>query len=200
MKTTTTLEVPAPRRSSTVHRIAGCIAALICSTASLQAQEMPEMPKPVKEHEWLQKFMGEWNVEMECSGGPGQEPMKGKGTEKVRMLGGFWVISEGEGEMMGQAMSNILTIGYDTDKKKYVGTWVDSMMNQMWKYEGTVNSEGTTLTLETEGPCPMQGGKICKFREAIEFKGKDQKVFTSSIQGEDGAWTKIVTATATRTK
>ncbi len=158
------------------------------------------MPKPVKEHAWLQKLVGDWESEMECQTEPGKPPMKAKSTEKARMLGGFWVVTEGSGEMMGAPFSSVLTLGYDPEKKKYVGTWVDSMGGYMWKYVGTMNEAGTTLTLETEGPCPMQGGKICKFKESLEFKDNDHRVFTSRIQGDDGEWKVMMTATSTRKK
>ncbi len=175
--------------------------ALICGTTALFAQEMPEMPempKPTQEHAWLEKFAGEWTTEMECTMEPGKEPMKGSATEKARMLGGFWLISDGEGEMMGSKFSNILTLGYDPEKKVYVGTWVDSMTSLLWKYEGTVNAQGTSLTLTSEGPCPMKGGKICKFRETMELKDPNHKVFTSQILEDDGTWKTMMTARSTK--
>ena len=176
------------------------IAALIFSASSALAQEMPEMPKPQSEHKWLQQLAGEWESEMECTMEPGKPPVKNKMTEKARSLGGFWLVSEGSGEAMGSPFSSILTIGYDPGKKKFIDSWVDSMTSTMWKYEGTLGDDGKTLTLETEGPCPMQGGKICKFKEVIVFQDENHKTFTSSIQGEDGNWTTFMSAKSTRTK
>ena len=74
------------------------------------------------------------------------------------------------------------------------------MTSYMWTYTGTVNEAGDTLTLESEGPCPMQGGKICKFKEVMKVTGTDTKTFTSSIQGDDGKWTQMMTATSKRVK
>jgi hypothetical protein len=74
------------------------------------------------------------------------------------------------------------------------------MMSQLWKYEGTLDASGKKLTLETQGPCPLQPGKTFNFREVIEIKDKDTKVFTSSMQGEDGKWTTFVTVTSKRKK
>jgi Protein of unknown function (DUF1579) len=180
--------------------IAVLTAALTISAAALLAQEPPQMPPPVKEHEWLQQLAGEWESEVEIFMVPGQPSIKGKGTESARMMGGFWLIGEGTGEMMGMKMTNMLTLGYDPEKKKYVGTWADSMSSYLWKYTGTVDADGKKLTLDTEGPCPMKPGVTSKFKEVIEIKDKDHKVFTSSILGDDGKWTTMIIAKSTRKK
>lgn len=157
--------------------------------------KMPEMPAPAKEHVWLQQLVGEWETEFECVMEPGKPALKGKGTEKARSLGGFWVVAEGEATMDGMpgAMNSLLTLGYDPEKKKYTGTWVDSMTSHLWKYEGAVDSTGKVLTFECEGPCPTKPGKLSKFRDVTEIKDKNHRVFTSSILGDDGQWTKMVT-------
>lgn len=172
---------------------------LLAGGSFLSAQEPPKMPAPVKEHEWLNQFVGNWNYETEIYMEPGKPPMKATGTEEVKSLGGFWIVSEGKGQMMGKSFDSVLTLGFDPQSKKYVGTWVDSFSSYLWKYEGAVDSSGKTLTLETEGPCPMKPG-IVKFREITEWKGKDERVFTSSMQGDDGKWTTIVRVTSRRAK
>ncbi len=164
---------------------------------ALWAQE-PEVPKPVEQHQWLHHFVGDWDTLQEGSAGPDQPPMKCKGTMKSQMLGEFWVVNELQGDMMGTPMKGIQTIGYDEDKKKYVGTWVDSMMNHMWNYEGSVDSTGKILTLEAEGPNFMVPGKKTKFRDAYEVKSEGLIVATSSMLGEDGKWIVFMTGTMTR--
>lgn len=177
-----------------------CLVALLGGAAGICAQEMPKMPLPVKEHEWLKQFSGEWESTSEVIFEPGKPAVKGTSTESARMLGGFWVISEGKGEMMGMTMSSILTLGYDAESKKYIGTWVDSLSGHLWKYEGTVDSTGKILTLETEGPCPKKPGQLSKFRDVTEFKSKDHRISTSSILGDDGKWETTVTVHSHRRK
>lgn len=170
--------------------VLGC--AVICLGGTLSAQEVPEFPKPTKEHEWLQQLTGSWTTEAEMLI-PGGETFKTQGTEEVRSVGGFWTIAENKGDFMGQPFLGVMTLGYDPQKQRYVGTWTDSMSSYLWVYEGRVDDSGKVLTLETEGPCPMAPGTTSKFREVLEIKSKDHKVFSSSIQDESGKWTTMMT-------
>src|SRR5438045_8337211 len=112
-----------------------------------------------KEHEWLQQLVGEWTVEMEAAMAPGQPPTKVTGTESVRSLGGLWVLCEGRSEMPGGGAGTMLmTLGYDPAKQRFVGTFIGSMMSHMWLYEGTLDSAGKVLTLDTAGPSPAGDG------------------------------------------
>jgi hypothetical protein len=168
--------------------------------SGLFAQEVPQFPQPTKEHEWLQQFVGEWESTSQAVMGPGQPAIECKGTASSRMLGPFWVVTESEGDMMGTKIQAVQTIGYDAEKKKYVGSWVDSMINYMWKYEGTIDPSGKKLTLEAEGPNFMTGGKLTKFRDSYEFKSKDHIEAISSMQGADGKWVEFMTGQIRRKK
>jgi hypothetical protein len=161
--------------------------------SGLYAQETPEAPKPTEEHQWLQQFVGQWESTAEAALGPGQPTITCHGKATSRMIGGFWVVTESEGEMMGTKIHALQTIGYDPAKKKYIGSWVDSMFNHMWEYEGTVDSSGKKLTLEAQGPNFMAGGKPTKFRDSYEFKSKDHIEAVSSMLGEDGKWVQFMT-------
>lgn len=172
----------------------------LLSPAYLVAQEAPKAADPAKEHEWLQQFVGEWQTESEGSMGPGQPTIKCTGTIHSRKLGPFWIVSEMNTEMMDTRITGVQTIGYDAKAKKYVGTWVDSMMDHMWQYEGTVDPSGKTLTLEAEGPNFMSEGKVTNFRDAYEFKSENHIVMTSSMLGDDGNWVTFMTGNARRKK
>jgi hypothetical protein len=172
----------------------------LCAPSLLLAQELPMFPQPVKEHEVLKQFVGEWNTMSEGVAGPDQPAMKCEGKIKSKMLGGFWVVNEMESNTPGFQMTGLQTVGYDMKSKKYVGTWVDSMMNHMWKYEGNWDEAGKVLTLQAEGPNFMEGGKSAQFRDIYQFKTKDQIAISSQMQGEDGKWVTFMTGTATRKK
>ena len=155
-------------------------------------------PAAGREHEWLQRFVGEWEAEIEACLVPGQPALKSTGVEHARMLGGFWLVSEGRNTAF--PFSFVFTLGFDPRKSRYVATWVDTMSSHLWTYEGEVDKSGEILTLETEGPAPMAQGKHVRFRETTRFTGADRRVFTSSIRGEDGTWSTMLTVNSWRKK
>jgi len=157
--------------------------------------------KPAKEHEWLQKLVGNWTSEMECVMGPDQPPMKSKGTESVRSIGGLWTMGEGKGDTPdGTPVTSFMTLGYDPTKRRFVGTFIASMMTHMWVYEGALDGSGKVLTLDTEGPVFGAEGKMTKYKDIITFIDDDHRTLTSRILGEDGEWTEFMTAHYRRTK
>lgn len=174
----------------------------VLSLTAVSAAQPPEefFPAPVKEHDWLKQFAGEWTSESKASMGPGQPEMECNGTMSARMLGGFWTIVEMQGDMQGTQVNAVMTVGYNVEKKTYIGTWVDSMQDHMWKYEGAVDDTGRKLVLEAEGPDFTQPGKTTKFRDAWEFKSADHIELTSAMLGPDGKWTTFMTGQIRRRK
>ena len=155
--------------------------------------------EPQKEHAWLQQLVGEWAYETECSMEPGKAPEKFSGVENVRPLGDLWILCEGRGQMPGGGeATTLMTLGYDTAKKQYVGTWVGSMMAYLWVYEGSMDAEGKVLTLSAEGPNCMEEGKMGKYRDVIEIKDRDHRLLTPHMLGDDGEWRPMMTVTYRR--
>lgn len=168
-------------------------------TTSDKEQETCMPAEPQAEHHWLHKLVGEWTYETEVLLEPGNSPEKCKGTESVRSLGGLWILAEGHGEMPGGgAATMLLTLGYDPQKKRYLGTWVGSMMTHLWVYDGALDAEEKTLTLDSEGPDMSVEGKMAKYRDVIEFKSDDQRTLTSHMLDADGKWHVIMTASYRR--
>ncbi|MDQ8730600.1 DUF1579 domain-containing protein [Bradyrhizobium sp. LHD-71] len=158
-------------------------------------------PDPTKEHLWLQRMVGDWDMEGECVMGPDQPPMKSKSFEQVKPIGSLWVIGEGEGEMPGGgAALTRITLGYDPQKGRFVGTFIGSMMTHLWLYEGTLDAAGKVLTLDCEGPSFAGDGTMAKYQDIIEMKSDDHRVMTSRVQGADGKWTHFMTANYRRKK
>jgi hypothetical protein len=158
--------------------------------------------QPEKEHQWLQKLVGEWTYEVEASMGPDKPVEKFTGSESARMIGDLWVQCEGRGQMCdgnGTAVT-VMTIGYDPEKRRFVGTWIGSMMTHLWIYDGELNASESALSLNAEGPDFSAEGKMGKFKDVIEFKSDDHRVLSSHMLGEDGTWHEFMTANYHRTK
>jgi hypothetical protein len=148
-----------------------------------------------KEHHWLQQFVGEWVYEAESDAGPGEPPMKTKGSESVRSLGGLWVVGEGQGEMPdGRPATSIITLGFDPQKGRFVGTWFGSMMTHLWVYDGELDPAGKVLTLSAEGPSFSGDGKMAKYQDVFTIKSGDHRVLTARVLGDDGQWNEFMTA------
>jgi hypothetical protein len=136
----------------------------------------------LKEHAFLERMVGRWTVT--ASDMTGQKPWE----ETVRSLQGIWFVAEGTGEMAdGKQATTILTLGYDPGKGKYVGSWIGSMMDYMWTYEGEVEPSGNVLSLYTRGPA-LEGDGLADYREQIAFIDDATRTFTSSARQPDGSW------------
>ena len=173
--------------------------AIAVLTCAVYAQEAPEPSKPEKEHEWLKQLVGEWKTHGKADNGPGQPPFECEGTETTSSIGDLWIVAKGEAHAAGMNVNSMLTLGYDPEKKKFVGTWVDSTYNHLWKYEGPLDDSGKVLTLMTRGPNMMAPGELTNFKEILELKDKDHKTFTSHME-VNGEWVKIMTSETTRVK
>lgn len=143
--------------------------------------------EPQAQHHWLQRMVGRWTAEHECQMGPDGPTWKGKSTEIVRSLGGLWVIAEGEGETPdGGPSHTIMSLGYDPQKGKFVGSFVASMMANLWIYEGLLDEKGQKLTLNTDGPDFSGGAHLRQYSDVIEFLDDNHRTLTSYSLGDDG--------------
>jgi hypothetical protein len=157
--------------------------------------------EPQKEHHWLQKLVGDWSFENECIMGPDQPPSKHTGTETVRSIGGLWTIGEGTGPGPdGSEMKFIMTLGYDPQMKRFVGTFIASMTTYLWTYNGSLDAAGKVLTLDAEGPDFSGGPNLVKYQDIIEFVNDDHRTLKSQLLGPDGKWNQFMTAHYRRRK
>jgi len=153
--------------------------------------------EPQQGHQWLQRLVGEWTY---ASEDPARLGVSWTGTESVRSLGGFWVVAESHGEMGGSPATTIMSLGFDPEKQRYVGTWINSMMADFWLYDGELSADGKTLTLAAEGPDMFVDGKIGLYHHVIEFQSDEERTLGARILREDGTWHEIVTTRYQRIK
>jgi hypothetical protein len=145
-------------------------------SAPAQGQEMPS-PKPGPEHAILKKDVGVWDATVETMMERGGKPSVSKGVETNTLLGGgLWLIEDFQAEFLGAPFQGHGITGYDPSKKKYVGTWVDSMSTGLSTSEGTYDPKTQTMTARFEGPGP--DGTPMKMRTTTEWKDANTRVFT----------------------
>jgi hypothetical protein len=145
-----------------------------------------------KEHGWLKQLVGEWNVEIDAAGPGGK---KQTGTERVRSLGGLWILAEGRSTTHdGADAATVMTLGYNPEKSAYVGTFIASMMTHMWLYQGWIDRDQNALVLDTEGPSFEDMSKRCRYKDTIRIIDRDYRTLTSSYQGEAAAWYEFMVA------
>ncbi|QYU70346.1 DUF1579 family protein [Leptolyngbya sp. 15MV] len=157
----------------------------------------PFSQPPSPEHGWLHRMLGDWTWEHEGTM-PDGSTARGRGVERVRALGPYWVIGEGEGEMPGGGGMNWkVTLGFNAQTKRFTGTWVGSMMGWLCLYDGALSEDGMTLPLENEGPA-FDGNGLARYRDTVILEQDGTRRLTSEVQGKDGAWTQFMTGTFRR--
>lgn len=175
---------------SVKSRILSLSVALFVALSLVAANAQAQAPPPGPELDLFKKDVGEWDCVIKAWSAPGAEPMITKGTETNRMFGGYWLISEFKGNMMGSDFEGRGTYGYDTKKKKYVGTWIDSMGPYMMQTEGTYDKATETLTVAGESPgpdgvspftytlstCYADGKRVLTMHMQPKGSGADQKM------------------------
>lgn len=184
------------RRAASVALAASLFALTACNALRSGGDEAPpiQFTQPTAQHQWLDQLVGEWDFESSGMSGEGEAPATGKGTMDVQSLGGLWILGDGRMEMNGGSMRAVLTLGYDEGKQRYVGTWIDSVLAHMWRYEGQLDATGRILPLEAEGPSFTEPGAKATFRDTIEIVGPDHWRMSSSMKNKDGSWTTFMTA------
>ena len=154
-----------------------------------------QMPEPQDEHRWLHRLVGRWEGAGECAAGPGEPPITNRMRETFRKLGELWVVSDGEGEAPGAGSArSAFTFGYDPARKRFVGSFVVSVMTHFWTYEGSLDAAGQVLTMDCMGPSFGDPDVLVHYQDSFAFEGEDRRILTSRLRGTDGGWTRFMRA------
>jgi hypothetical protein len=165
-------------------RVAVAIAAGAAVSGAAVAQDMP-MPKPGPEHKVLEMDAGTWDATVETFIPGAPQPMVSKGTETNSMgCGGLCLISDFKGTMGSTTFHGHGTTAWDPGKKKYVGSWTDSMSQGISVGETTYDAATKTATGWMEGP--GIDGKVVKSKALVQYKDANTRVFTMYTPGPDG--------------
>ena len=181
-----------------VLRAVLAFAAAVGMAVTAAAQEMPPLPTPGPEHDVLKMDVGTWDAVVELKA-PDGSTTTSKGVE-TNTLGceGLCLISDYKGELMpGMSFSGHGVTTYDKAKKKYVGSWTDSMSTGLAVSEATYDPATKQATATMEGP--DMNGTVTKTKAVSEHKGPDQRVMTMySLAG--GGEAEVMKITYTRRK
>lgn len=147
-------------------------------------------PGPTREHQWLQRLVGAWEAELAADDAP--QP-SGPWHERGSSIGPLWIMLEGRGETpQGHEATTVMTLGYDARRQRFVGTWIGSMMDHLWVYDGELDPAGRILTLETDGPDMNDPSRTRRYRDVIELDGENRRVLRAEVQEPDGSWRQLM--------
>lgn len=164
-----------------MSRFMWTLALMMVGVLSAVAQEPFAPAQPGPEHKHLHTLEGTWDCKMKMVGAP--EAMDAVATYKVE-LGGLWVSSEFKCDSPAFKFTGKGLDGYDTNKKKYVGTWCDSLSTSLMVMEGTRDEKTKTTTMTGQGY--NEQGKLTKYRNVTKETDPDHFTFQMFMVGDDG--------------
>ena len=100
---------------------------------------------------------------------------------------------------MGMPFTGMGFTGYDNIKKKYVGTWMDTMTTSMMISSGTANADGKSYTFTSTMDDPMTG-KSSPVKETVTIVDDDHHTLEMWSPGPDGKMFKTMEIAYTRKK
>jgi Protein of unknown function (DUF1579) len=155
------------------------ILAFIVCLADVGVSFAQDFPKPGPEHEKLKELVGNWDAVMDMAG------QKSKATATYKSVcGGMWLASDFQGDFGGLKFEGRGLGGYDSQRKKYVGVWVDSLTGSPLSFEGDYDPKTKLMTMTGESLGP--DGKPQKFKSTTETKDKDHFTFKMYMIQPDG--------------
>lgn len=135
------------------------------------------MSDPVKVFD---KDLGEWDAETEVRPRPGAAPIKSQGVATNRLVAGRWLVTDYRSDSGFEGHG---VYGWDADKGKYTGSWVDSMQTAIARGEGSWDPDKRTMTFQVE---VTHGGKTLRYRETTETQSDGVQVYRNYVPTPDG--------------
>lgn len=157
---------------------------MVCLFSSAAFAQQP--PEITKEHKLMHKDVGNWTGTMKVyTGEPNADAMVLPVKETGKLFGGgLWVITDFDaGPFQGHGQ-----FGYDTHKKKYVGTWIDNMNPSISVMEGEFDEAKNELVMAFKGTDPNTG-KMEQMKSISTMDGDDKRKFVMLTKRE-GEWVK----------
>ena len=163
------------------------------------AEQMMPQVQPTRQHAQIRELLGTWDATVEFSPAPGAPPQVSKGTEVVReCCGGLWIVSDFSSDMGDMPFVGHGLFGYDPDKEKYVGVWVDSMTTSLSISEGTYDETKKVFTSWMESKTP--DGQTVRMTLVEESPEANTRISHFLMPGPDGKDAETMKITYKRAK
>ena len=153
---------------------------------------------PGDAHKALEPFVGTWDTKVTSWMQPGAAPMSSTGTSENRWtMGNRFIEQRFNGSWMDQPFEGLGYTGYDNVKKKYVGTWMDSMGTSIMYSTGSADPSGKGMTLTGKMDDPMTGKKM-NVKQVMKVVDNNKHTFEMWSPGPDGKPFKMMEIEYTR--
>lgn len=152
----------------------------------MMAEWMASMqPKPI--HEWLGRFIGEWDTETTMVMDPAAPPMVSKGHATISWkFPGRFIQEDFRGELMGMPFQGFGMTGFDNAKNQLVGIWCDSMGTGFAYVKGSLSPDMTKMSMvgEMDEPATGEMGKAFLYTVTIHSDDHHTMQMQEIIYGE----------------
>lgn len=129
---------------------------------------------PGEHHKVLEMMAGDFKYTMWWKMSPDQPPTSSAGEYKGEMaMGGRFLMTMVNGEMMGQEFHGMGCLGYDNALKKHVSAWIDNMGTGIMRSEGACDASGKVITFSGEMLDPLTS-QMCKYKFVYTIKSNDE--------------------------
>jgi len=154
--------------------------------------------QPGEGHQFLEKLTGTWEARTKFWMEPGAPPMESTGTSVNELtLGGRFLKSEYTSEFMGAPFQGMALDGFDNQKQKYVGLWVDTMSTLMLVFEGACDDAGAVRTMHADYTDAMSG-KPAQMKGITTVVSADEHRYEAWTTGPGGDLVKSMEVVYTR--
>jgi hypothetical protein len=159
---------------------------------------MAKLGTPGEAHKALEPMVGTWDTKVTSWMDPAAPPMVSTGTSENRwIMGNRFIEQRFQGSFMDQPFEGIGYTGYDNLKKKYIGTWMDSMGTGIFTSLGTADASGKTVTLTGMMDDPMTG-KAMKTTSVVKVVDNNKHTMEMWCPAPDGKPNKMMEIENTR--
>jgi hypothetical protein len=167
-------------------RLSTPFALLVLASSALAVTGPSDSDVDARHRAFLEWEVGTWDATIALPGPDGGEVLlSALQTDRLGACG-QWLITDlvmtGEGAPPYEGHG---VLGYDPEKERLVGVWVDPQTSWLTVAEGRVSEDGRTLTLAVEGRHPVT--RLPREEEWVTTRlADDRRRLEGFVRGEDG--------------